>query len=129
MSRYIGWALALAALVVGWRGYGWPGVALAVSVIVFWLLLEFSRSMRVLRDAGQAPVGHIDSAVMLNAKLRRGLRMAQVVKLTRSLGQHVSDDPEVWQWGDEGGARVVITFVDGRCAQWSLQRPDVPAAA
>ena len=49
MNPWLGWALAAAALFLGWRSYGWPGVALAFSVIVFWLLLQFNRSIRVMR--------------------------------------------------------------------------------
>ena len=127
MNPWIGWALAAAALFAGWRGYGWPGVAFAFSVIVFWLLLQFNRGVRVMRGASEAPVGHVDSAVMLNAKLRERLPMLEILKLTRSLGQRVSDEPEVWRWADDGGSSVEITFVNGRCSRWALQRP--PEAA
>ncbi len=123
MNPWLGWGLAAAALFLGWQSYGWPGVVLAVSVIVFWLLLQFSRSVRVLRAANESPVGHVDSAVMLNAKLRERLPMLEVVKLTRSLGQRVSEEPEVWRWSDDGGSSVEITFVNGRCTRWALQRP------
>lgn len=127
MNPWIGWALAAAALFAGWRGYGWPGIAFAASAIVFWLLLQISRSLRVMRMAGESPVGHVDSAVMLHAKLRAGLPMLEVVKLTRSLGRRIGETPEVWTWSDEGGSRVAITFVGGRCTTWSLERPpDAP---
>ena len=127
MNPWFGWALAAAALFIGWRSYGWPGVALAFSVIVFWLLLQFSRGVRVMRGASEAPVGHVDSAVMLNAKLRERLPMLEILKVTRSLGQRVSDEPEVWRWADDGGSSVEVTFVNGRCSRWALQRP--PEAA
>ena len=123
MNPWLGWGLAAAALFVGWRSYGWQGVAFAFSVIVFWLLLQFNRSVRVMRGASEAPVGRVDSAVMLNAKLRERLPMLEVLKLTRSLGQRVSDEPEVWRWADDGGSSVEITFVNGRCSRWALQRP------
>jgi len=129
MNPWFGWALAAAALFVGWRSYGWPGVALAFSVIVFWLLLQFSRSVRVMRGASESPVGRVDSAVMLNAKLRERQPMLEIVKLTKSLGQRVSDDPEVWRWADGGGSNVDITFVNGRCTRWVLQRPPETAEA
>ena len=45
-----------------------------------------------MRNAGSAPVGHVDSAVMLNAKLREGLQMLQVLALTKSLGRRVDSD-------------------------------------
>jgi uncharacterized protein (DUF58 family) len=127
VNPWFGWALAAAALFVGWRSYGWPGVALAFSVIVFWLLLQFSRGLRVMRGASEAPVGHVDSAVMLNAKLRERLPMLEVLKITHSLGQRVGETPEVWRWADDGGSSVEVTFVNGRCSRWALQRP--PEAA
>jgi hypothetical protein len=123
MTPWIGWALAAAALFAGWRSYGWPGLALAFSVIVFWLLLQFNRSVRVMRLASESPVGRVDSAVMLNSKLRARMPMLDIVKMTRSLGRRISEQPDVWQWVDEGGSSVSITFVNGRCTQWSLQRP------
>ena len=52
----IGWGLALAALVSGYLAYGWPGVALALSVVVFWLMLQFSRALRAMRKASQSPL-------------------------------------------------------------------------
>jgi hypothetical protein len=123
MNPWLGWALAAAALAAGWQSYRWPGLALAFSVIVFWLLLQFNRSVRVMRGASESPVGHIDSAVMLNAKLRERLPMLEVVKLNKSLGQRVSADPEVWRWTDDGGSSVEITFLNGRCTRWALRRP------
>ena len=64
--------LIVAAFAAGWFSYGWPGVALAATVVVFWLLLQFSRAMRVMRNAAERPVGHVDDAVTFNARLRRG---------------------------------------------------------
>jgi len=123
----VGWALACLGLAMGWLAWGWPGLMLAVSAIVFWLLLQFTRSMRAMRLAADLPVGHIESAVMLQSKLRRGLLMLDVMKLTRSLGRRIdpaSDD--LWAWVDPGGAEVRITFEDGRCASWELRRPETP---
>ena len=123
MNPYLGWALALGAVVAGWRAYGAPGLALAVSVIAFWLLMQFNRSIRVLRSVAGAPVGHVDSAVMLQAKLNVGLPMQKVVTLAKSLGRHVSEAPEVWAWEDTSGAQVQLVFVKGRCTSWALIRP------
>jgi hypothetical protein len=123
MNPWVGWALALAALVAGWFGYGGAGLALAGTVIVFWLLIQFNRSVRVMRDAGQAPVGHVASAVMLHAKLRTGLPMLQIVDLAKSLGRRLGESPEVWAWADDSGAEVRIVFGQGRCTSWSLHRP------
>lgn len=133
MSPWLGWGLVGVAFVAGWLLYGWPGLALAVTVVVFWLLLQFSRSLRVLRDAGQTPVGHVDNAVMLHSRLKRGMRLMQVVALTHSLGESESQAPEIWSWHDAGGDRVRLTMQGGRLHEWALQRaaPDdeVPTAA
>ena len=89
MSPLLGWGLAAVAVVGGFVAYGWQGLVLAISVVVFWLLLQFSRALRVMRGAAANPVGHTDNAVMLQARLRPGMRMLQVVTLTRSLGRKV----------------------------------------
>jgi Flp pilus assembly protein TadB len=120
----IGWALAVAAVAVGYAGYGWRGVLLAVTVVVFWLLLQFSRALRVMRLAAQAPVGQVPSAVMLHAKLQPGMPLMDVVKLTRSLGRKVRDEPETFAWRDESGAEVEIEFAGGRCKVWRLTRAE-----
>jgi Flp pilus assembly protein TadB len=123
----IGWALAAAALLAGWLGYGWRGLVLALSVIAFWLLLQFSRTLRLLRNAAQSPLGHVDSAVMLNARLSAGLRLPDVIGMTRSLGRKVSDEPEVFAWRDGGGDEVEATFEGGRCTRWQLRRQGAAA--
>jgi hypothetical protein len=125
----IGWALAVAALGVGWLAYGWRGLVLALSVVAFWLLLQFSRSLRALRNAAQSPVGHVDNAVMFNAKLHAGMRLPQVIALTRSLGRKESDHPEVFVWRDGGGDEVELVFEAGRCTRWELRRGNEAAVS
>jgi hypothetical protein len=127
VNPIFGWVMAALAVGAGWASYGWPGVALAATVIVFWLLIQFNRSLKVLRNAGSTPVGHIDSAVMLNAKLHAGMPMIKVVALTKSLGRRVSQTPERWAWADAGGAEVVLDFERGLCKRWVLTRPAEPA--
>jgi hypothetical protein len=125
MNPRIGWGLAVLGVALGWRGYGWPGVAMAVSVIVFWLLLQFSRSLRVMRRAAAAPLGRTDSTVMLQARLVPGLLMLQLVSLAGSLGRRVADSPETWAWRDASDAVVEVELdARGRCARWRLRRPD-----
>ncbi len=121
-NALLGWALALAAVAVGYLGYGWRGVALAVTVAVFWLLLQFSRALRALRDASGRPVGQVSSAVMLHAKLHAGMRLPEVIKHTRSLGRKLSDVPETWAWADEAGDEVQVVLTNGRITAWSLKR-------
>lgn len=126
MSATWGWTLALVAIVLGWFQWGWQGVILAISVVVFWLLLQFSRAMRVMRQAAGAPIGHVDSAVMLNARLRQGMRLMEIIPLTRSLGQAVEGEPaasEAFTWTDTSGASVRVQLVGGRLRQWVLERP------
>jgi uncharacterized protein (DUF58 family) len=120
----IGWALAVVTIAVGYVGYGWRGVLLAITVVVFWLLLQFSRALRVMRLAAQAPVGQVPSAVMLHAKLHPGMPLMAVIKLTRSLGRKVRDEPETFAWRDESGAEVEIEFAGGRCKVWRLTRAE-----
>jgi uncharacterized protein (DUF58 family) len=128
VSATLGWVLALVALVAGYVGYGWPGVLLAFSVVVFWMLLQFSRALRAMREAAGRPVGRVDNAVMLHARLRTGLRLVDVMKLTRSLGQPAADintpEPEVFLWADEAGDSVRVELRGGRVSAWSLRRAD-----
>jgi uncharacterized protein (DUF58 family) len=129
-GAWLGWALAVAAVAAGYVGYGWKGVALAVTVAFFWLLLQFSQSLRVLRIASARPVGAVPNAVMLHARLQQGMRLPAVLKLTRSLGRRVADEPEAWAWADESGDEVEVQLVDGRITAFTLKRkaaePDAP---
>jgi len=131
MNPVVGWALAVVAVAVGYAGYGWPGVVLAVTVVVFWLLLQFSRALRVMRQAAGRPIGAIDNAVMLHAKLRPGLRLLDILPLTRSLGRKVADDPETFVWTDPGGDRVRVELRQGRATAFALERAaaDAPPPA
>lgn len=129
MNAGIGWALAVAAIAMGYVQWGWPGVALAITLIAFWLLLQFNRAVRVMKNAGAAPIGHVDSAVMLHSKLRAGLKLIEILPLTRSLGEKVADDPETFVWRDNSGASVRVELSGGRCVKWALERsePEHPA--
>ena len=122
MNPVLGWGLAVIAVAAGYVGYGWPGVALAVTVIVFWLLLQFSRALRVMRAAAGRPVGSIDNAVMLHARLRTGMQLLEILPLTRSLGQKVADEPETFVWTDAGGDRVRVELRNGSCTHFALER-------
>lgn len=122
MNAKFGWGLTLLATALGYHFYGWRGVALAASGMVFWLLLQFSRAMRVMRTAGQSPVGIVPSAVMLNAKLNVGMRLMDIIMLTRSLGEKLAPEPETWCWRDSAGHSVQVVLRDGRCSHWSLTR-------
>ena len=128
MNSIFGWGLAVAAVALGWMKYGWQGMVLAITVVIFWLLLQFSRALRVMKQAAAAPIGQVPSAVMFNTKLRSGMTMMQVLPLTRSLGQRIESpaanhQTESWRWADEGGSYVTLTFVSGKLGHWHLHRP------
>ena len=123
MNPILGWVLAAVLGVASFEAYGWQGLALAVSVIVFWLLLQFNRALRVMKNAAQSPVGDIPSAVMFNARLETGLSMLQVVTRTKSLGRKVEGGEDDWVWQDAGGSSVTLHFERGRLKRWTLDRP------
>ena len=131
MKPLTAWALIAGALVAGWLSYRWQGLVLAVTVIVFWLLLQFSRTLRVMRKAAGAPVGHVDSAVMLHSKLREGMALSHIVALTGSLGDLIASPAkgaeEGWRWRDEGHAAVTVHMREGRLLGWTLERPETGA--
>ena len=131
MNAKLGWALAVVAVALGYLQYGWPGAVMAISAVVFWLLMQFTRAMRAMRVAGGAPVGSVASAVMLNAKLKTGQRLMDVITLTRSLGDKLSDEPETYRWIDGSGVSVTVELAKGRCVRWTLARPadDMPDTA
>jgi hypothetical protein len=117
---------AVALLVMGYHSYGWPGVAGAAGALVMWMLLHFTRMLQVLRRAANRPKGHVDSSVMLNARLHPGVSLMQVVALTRSLGELRSpagEQPEVFRWTDTGQSFVECEFQGGKLATWRLDRP------
>ena len=127
MNRNLGLVLALSAFLAGGWLYGWQGVVLAMTVVIFWLLLQFNQVMRVMRAASQGPIGVVPSAVMLQAKVQAGMKMADVIMLTRSLGQELpvqQGGQSRYRWADPGGAVVEVTMVDGRVQEVHFTRPD-----
>ena len=133
-NPWLGWALALAAVIAGYLSYGWKGLALAITAVAFWLLLQFSRALRALRDAARAPVGTVANAVMLHARLRSGMRLPDVLRLTGSLGRKVDQPPparpddESWAWADAAGDEVEVLLQQGRVQAWELRRAEKPEA-
>jgi hypothetical protein len=136
MGAVFGWALAAVALVAGGALYGWRGVLLALSIVVFWLLLQFTRVMRAMRAANEGPLGHVASAVMLNAKLSAGMRLVDLLLMTRSLGvkqPRPADAPageEAYLWRDNSGAQVTVHLGGGRVTRWDFTRTgDAPESS
>jgi hypothetical protein len=116
----------VAAVVLGYRFYGWAGVAAVAGGLVMWVMLHFTRMMQVLKRAANRPIGYVDSAVMLNAKLRPGMTLLHVVAMTRALGllQSAKDEqPESFRWTDGSESHVTCTFVSGKLAHHELFRP------
>jgi len=98
-----------------------------VAGLVMWLLLHFTRMMQVLKRAANQPVGYVGSAVMLNAKLRKGVTLLHVVALTRALGElrSVKDQqPELFRWTDGTQSFVTCEFAGGKLVKWELVRPE-----
>jgi hypothetical protein len=120
--------LAIVVFTIGaWQAFQWAGIALAVGGVVMWVLLHFTRMVTILKKAADRPIGHVASAVMLNAKLKKGLSLMHVIAMTRSLGllQTEKDtQPEIFTWTDTGQSVVTCTFVGGQLSEWTLERPE-----
>jgi len=116
-------------IVAAYRAYGWGGVAVAMGALVMWLLLHFNRMMQVLKRAANRPIGYVDSAVMLNAKLKPGVTLLHVVAMTRALGELLSprdSQPELYRWTDGTQSSVTCEFLHGKLVKWELSRPAQP---
>jgi len=128
--------LGVALVVMAWRSYGWPGVALVGGGLLMFLLLHFSRLMHVLKRAAESPIGYVGSAVMLNARLKPGVTLLHVIAMTRALGEQLSpkdEQPEIFRWTDGTRSSVTGEFTHGKLVRWKLERPPqedaAPAAA
>ncbi len=122
------WIAGAAFIALGYQKYDWQGVAMVMGGIVFWMLLHFTRMMTVLKRAANKPLGYVGSAVMLNAKLKKGVNLLHVLALTRSIGllQTEKDaQPEIYRWRDNGDSYVTCTFMNGKLQSWELYRPPV----
>ena len=109
-----------------WQSWGWMGIAMVVSGGVMWLLLYFTRLVQIMKRASNRPMGFVDSAVMLNAKLKPGVSLMHVIAMTRALGQLESAkdaQPEVFSWRDGSQSVVRCVFVQGKLQSWTLERP------
>ncbi len=117
---------ATGLLAFAYKHYQWTGVALVVSGLVTWALLHFSRLMQILKRAANRPIGYVDSAVMLNAKLQKGKTLMHVIAMTKALGELLSvkdAQPEVFRWTDGTQSHVTATFAGGKLQSWELFRP------
>ena len=121
--------LAILVFTIGaWQAFQWAGIALAAGGVVMWVLLHFTRMVTILKKAADRPIGHVASAVMLNAKLKKGVNLMHVIAMTRSLGQLLTEkdaQPEIFTWTDASDSVVTCTFVGGKLTEWALVRPEV----
>ncbi len=132
-NKILGPLLVIVFTIGAWRQFGWAGIALAAGGVIMWILLHFTRLMTILKKAANRPIGHVASAVMLNAKLRKGMTLMHVIAMTKALGalQTTKDEqPEVFTWSDNGQSTVTCTFVGGKLQDWTLTRPteEAPSA-
>jgi hypothetical protein len=120
----------LVLIVFAYQRFGWQGVLVVTGGIVMWALLHITRTMKVLENATNRPIGYVDSAVMLNAKLKSGMALLHVIAMTKALGalQSPKDtQPEVFRWTDGSQSHVTCEFADGKLVKWALWRPEQPA--
>ena len=119
-------------VLVGYASAGWPGVAAVVGGLVMWALLHFTRLMNVMKKAANRPMGYVGSAVMLNARLKPGVNLMQVMAMTQSRGERLSAENAqhgVYRWTDGTQSHVTCGFANGRLQKWTLERPQVEAEA
>ena len=110
-----------------WQSMQWMGVAMVFTAGVMWVLLYFTRLVQIMKRASKRPIGYVDSAVMLNAKLKTGVSLMHVIALTRALGQLETEkdaQPEVFRWRDGSESVVRCTFMHGKLQSWVLTRPE-----
>lgn len=130
-ARWVSWALVAGALAAGWSAWGWQGLVLAVTLIAFWMALDVSRAFRLMRKAGQAPLGTVANAVMFHSRLRTGMTLIQLVRHTGSLGRPLAqaEADEAYAWSDAAGDSVVVSLRGGRSTSFLLQRASDAAPA
>lgn len=112
--------LALAALVAGGWALGWQGVLMVLTLIVFLLMLQFTKLMRTMKRMGAAPLGQTASCLMLNSRLHAGLPLLQVLELAGSLGEQ---EGAAYRWRDPAGDEIRLRFDKAsRLVDWQFTR-------
>ncbi len=121
----------VALVAAAFYAYGWSGVAMAAGALLMWVLLHFTRMTQVMVRAGKRPIGYVDSAVMLNARLKAGSNLLHVIAQTRALGELLSpkdQQPELYRWTDAGKSYVTCEFSAGKLTSWTMVRPETDAS-
>jgi len=119
-------ALSLALIYAAWLSYGGQGVLLAAVMLSFWVLLHFTKIMRLLRAAAKQPLGYCRDCRALGSKLSAGMPLYKVVQHSHSLGyRQDSDDPTIdrFVWEDPQGWRIDVALQHGRLTEWTLHAP------
>ena len=123
--------LGIVVLVIAaWRAYGPQGILTVSGGLVMWGLLHYTRLMNVMQKARHNPIGYVGSAVMLNARLAKGVNLMHVVAMTQALGEQLSAegaDPEIYRWTDGTRSHVTCEFRQGKLVKWTLERPPADA--
>ena len=126
------WVLALVLLAAAWHRFGLAGLALAGGALLFWLLLQFTRAMTVMKSAARRPRGYVRDAAQLHRRLRPGISLLDLMRATGSLGVLASpegEQPEIYHWTDSAGVCLVCRFDNGRLVSHELTRVDGPDSA
>ena len=126
IQRLLNGALAGTALFAGWGMLGWPGLVLAVTVIAFWMVLQFNRATRQMRNVADRPKGMVDSVITLQAKLGHGMTMEQVLEISQSLGQRLDDIGGEWMGRDSDGNHIFGPCRRVGVVRWHASRTDMP---
>ena len=122
-------AVALVLIIWAYDSMQWLGVGMAVSAMVTWFLLHYTRLIHIFNRASKRPIGFVDRAVMMHVKIKKGMPLLKVSALTKSLGQKQGEmsnppiDPEIYTWTDASNSVVRCEFVGGRLTTWELHRP------
>ena len=121
--------LILAATGFAWYTWGGAAVAAGAGVLVMWLLLHYSRLMKIMQRAATRPVGSVSNAVMLNARMAQGQTLMHTIDMTHSLGRAVAANQppsvvgaETFAWTDASGDSVTVEFKRGKVQRWQLTR-------
>jgi len=117
-------ALAVAGMVVAGGFGGWQAVVFGMTLVVTLLVVEILKVLKLMRRVEKAPVGRVENAVMLQARLKPGLSLTDLLKLTGCLGRKLDLPGPAYAWEDDAGDRVEVTLAKGRLASWQLRRAE-----
>ena len=62
-------ALAIVVLIWAYDSMEWMGVGMALTAMVSWFLLHYTRLIHIFNRASKRPIGFVDSAVMMHVKI------------------------------------------------------------